>query len=64
MYIRVLIAFVGLGIVAGAVTLLLKHLLWRRLAGAAERGTAFLLIVGASGAGKSSLARAGLIRRR
>jgi len=31
-YIRVLIAFVGLGIVAGAVTLLLKHLLWRRLA--------------------------------
>jgi tetratricopeptide (TPR) repeat protein len=35
----------------------------RRLAGAAERGTAFLLIVGASGSGKSSLARAGLIPR-
>ena len=35
----------------------------RRLAGAAERGTPFLLIVGASGSGKSSLARAGLIPR-
>ena len=35
----------------------------RRLAGAAERGTTFLLIVGASGSGKSSLARAGLIPR-
>jgi energy-coupling factor transporter ATP-binding protein EcfA2 len=35
----------------------------RRLAAAAERGTAFLLIVGASGSGKSSLARAGLIPR-
>jgi hypothetical protein len=35
----------------------------RRLNAAAERGTAFLLIVGASGAGKSSLARAGLIPR-
>ena len=34
-----------------------------RLAEAAERGTAFLLIVGASGSGKSSLARAGLIPR-
>jgi hypothetical protein len=35
----------------------------RRLAAAAEGGTPFLLIVGASGAGKSSLARAGLIPR-
>jgi WD40 repeat protein len=35
----------------------------RRLAAAAERGTPFLLIVGASGSGKSSLARAGLIPR-
>ena len=35
----------------------------RRLAGAAEGGTPFLLIVGASGSGKSSLARAGLIPR-
>jgi tetratricopeptide (TPR) repeat protein len=35
----------------------------RRLAAAAERGAAFLLIVGASGSGKSSLARAGLIPR-
>jgi hypothetical protein len=35
----------------------------RRLVGAAERGSAFLLIVGASGSGKSSLARAGLIPR-
>jgi tetratricopeptide (TPR) repeat protein len=35
----------------------------RRLWAAAERGTPFLLIVGASGAGKSSLARAGLIPR-
>jgi tetratricopeptide (TPR) repeat protein len=35
----------------------------RRLAGAAERGSSFLLIVGASGSGKSSLARAGLIPR-
>lgn len=35
----------------------------RRLVTAAERGTPFLLIVGASGAGKSSLARAGLIPR-
>ena len=35
----------------------------RRLVAAAERGTPFLLIVGASGAGKSSLARAGLIPR-
>ena len=35
----------------------------RRLAGAAERGSPFLLIVGASGSGKSSLARAGLIPR-
>jgi WD40 repeat protein len=35
----------------------------RRLAGAAEHGAAFLLIVGASGSGKSSLARAGLIPR-
>lgn len=35
----------------------------RRLAEAAERGTSFLLIVGASGSGKSSLARAGLIPR-
>ena len=35
----------------------------RRLSEAAERGTPFLLIVGASGAGKSSLARAGLIPR-
>jgi Novel STAND NTPase 1 len=35
----------------------------RRLVGAAERGGAFLLIVGASGSGKSSLARAGLIPR-
>ena len=35
----------------------------RRLAEAAERGTPFLLIVGASGSGKSSLARAGLIPR-
>jgi eukaryotic-like serine/threonine-protein kinase len=34
-----------------------------RLVAAAERGTPFLLIVGASGAGKSSLARAGLIPR-
>jgi len=34
----------------------------RRLAGAAERSTPFLLIVGASGSGKSSLARAGLSR--
>jgi len=30
---------------------------------AAERGTAFLLVVGASGAGKSSLARAGVVPR-
>jgi eukaryotic-like serine/threonine-protein kinase len=36
---------------------------WRRLSAAAARGTPFLLIVGASGAGKSSLARAGLIPR-
>ena len=35
----------------------------RRLVAAAERGTRFLLIVGASGSGKSSLARAGLIPR-
>jgi tetratricopeptide (TPR) repeat protein len=35
----------------------------RRFVGAAERGTPFLLIVGASGSGKSSLARAGLIPR-
>jgi WD40 repeat protein len=35
----------------------------RRLAAAADRGTPFLLIVGASGSGKSSLARAGLIPR-
>jgi tetratricopeptide (TPR) repeat protein len=35
----------------------------RRLAAAAERGAPFLLIVGASGSGKSSLARAGLIPR-
>jgi tetratricopeptide (TPR) repeat protein len=35
----------------------------RRLATAAEHGTPFLLIVGASGSGKSSLARAGLIPR-
>ena len=35
----------------------------RRLVAAAERGTPFFLIVGASGAGKSSLARAGLIPR-
>ena len=35
----------------------------RRLVAAAERGTPFLLIVGASGTGKSSLARAGLIPR-
>jgi WD40 repeat protein len=34
-----------------------------RLAAAAGRGTPFLLIIGASGAGKSSLARAGLIPR-
>jgi tetratricopeptide (TPR) repeat protein len=32
-----------------------------RLADAAERGTAFLLVKGASGAGKSSVARAGLL---
>jgi tetratricopeptide (TPR) repeat protein len=35
----------------------------RRLVNAYDRGTPFLLIVGASGAGKSSLARAGLIPR-
>jgi tetratricopeptide (TPR) repeat protein len=35
----------------------------RRLAAAAERATPFLLVVGASGSGKSSLARAGLIPR-
>jgi len=35
----------------------------RRLVSASDRGTPFLLIVGASGAGKSSLARAGLIPR-
>jgi len=35
----------------------------RRLAVAAENATPFLLIVGASGSGKSSLARAGLIPR-
>jgi len=35
----------------------------RRLVEAAERGTPFLLIVGASGSGKSSLARAGVIPR-
>ncbi|HLH12368.1 MAG TPA: tetratricopeptide repeat protein, partial [Methylovirgula sp.] len=35
----------------------------RRLAASAESGTPFLLIVGASGSGKSSLARAGLIPR-
>ena len=35
----------------------------RRLAAADERGTPFLLIVGASGSGKSSLARAGVIPR-
>jgi tetratricopeptide (TPR) repeat protein len=35
----------------------------RRLVAAAERGSPFLLIVGASGSGKSSLARAGLIPR-
>jgi predicted GTPase len=35
----------------------------RRLVEAMGRGTPFLLIVGASGAGKSSLARAGLIPR-
>jgi tetratricopeptide (TPR) repeat protein len=35
----------------------------RRFAEAAECGTPFLLIVGASGSGKSSLARAGLIPR-
>ena len=34
-----------------------------RLAAAEERGTPFLLIVGASGSGKSSLARAGVIPR-
>lgn len=34
--------------------------MWREVAG---RGAPFLLIVGASGAGKSSLARAGLIER-
>jgi hypothetical protein len=33
----------------------------RRLVRGAERGTSYLLIVGASGSGKSSLARAGLI---
>jgi tetratricopeptide (TPR) repeat protein len=35
----------------------------RRLVGGTERGTSYLLIVGASGSGKSSLARAGLIPR-
>jgi tetratricopeptide (TPR) repeat protein len=35
----------------------------RRLVGGAERSTSYLLIVGASGSGKSSLARAGLIPR-
>jgi tetratricopeptide (TPR) repeat protein len=35
----------------------------RRLVAAAEAGTPFLLVVGASGAGKSSLARAGVIPR-
>jgi WD40 repeat protein len=35
----------------------------RRLVAAADRGTPFLLMVGASGAGKSSLARAGVIPR-
>ena len=35
----------------------------RRLSAAAETATPFLLIIGASGAGKSSLARAGLIPR-
>jgi eukaryotic-like serine/threonine-protein kinase len=35
----------------------------RRLVAATERGMPFLLIVGASGSGKSSLARAGLIPR-
>jgi hypothetical protein len=35
----------------------------RQLVGVAERGSPFLLIVGASGSGKSSLARAGLIPR-
>jgi WD40 repeat protein len=35
----------------------------RRLESAAERGTPFLLIVGASGVGKSSLARAGVVPR-
>ncbi len=35
----------------------------RRLSAAAEHGTPFLLIVGPSGSGKSSLARAGLIPR-
>ena len=35
----------------------------RRLVEAAERGTPFLLIVGGSGTGKSSVARAGLIPR-
>jgi WD40 repeat protein len=35
----------------------------RRLVEAAERGSPFLLIIGASGVGKSSLARAGLIPR-
>jgi WD40 repeat protein len=35
----------------------------RRLVAAAEHGSPFLVIVGASGAGKSSLARAGLIPR-
>jgi hypothetical protein len=35
----------------------------RRLVGATERGSPFFLIVGASGSGKSSLARAGLIPR-
>jgi hypothetical protein len=34
-----------------------------RLADAAKRGTAFLLILGTSGSGKSSLARAGLVPR-
>ena len=35
----------------------------RRLVGAADRGSPFLLVVGASGSGKSSLVRAGLIPR-
>ena len=35
----------------------------RRFAAAAEGGNPFLLIVGASGSGKSSLARAGVIPR-